>query len=66
MGADGLTGKEGSDRIYSAERGCTGSALEGELVASMSHKRPLCLFGEGNKLARLDEGFAMLCKTYEQ
>jgi hypothetical protein len=65
MGAQGLTGKERSDRIYSAERGRTGSALEGELVASMSHKRPLCLYGEGAKLARLDEGFAM-CKTYDQ
>jgi hypothetical protein len=65
MGAKGLTGKERSDRIYSAERGRTGSALEGELVASMSHKRPLCLYGEGSKLARLDEGFAM-CKTYDQ
>jgi hypothetical protein len=65
MGAKGLTGKERSDRIYSAERGRTGSALEGELVASMSHKRPLCLYGEGTRLARLDEGFAM-CKTYDQ
>jgi hypothetical protein len=65
MGAEGLTGKERSDRIYSAERGRTGSALEGELVASMSHKCPLCLYGEGSRLAKLDEGFAM-CKTYEQ
>jgi hypothetical protein len=65
MGAEGVTGNERSDRIYSAERGRTGSALEGELVASMSHKRPLCLYGEGKRLARLDEGFAM-CKTYEQ
>jgi hypothetical protein len=65
MGAEGLTGKERSDRIYSAEKGRTGSALEGELVASMSHKRPLCLYGEGTRLARLDAGFAM-CKTYEQ
>jgi hypothetical protein len=65
MGAEGLTGKERSDRIYSAERGRTGSALEGELVASMSHKRPLCLCGDGSKLAHLDAGFAM-CKTYEQ
>jgi hypothetical protein len=64
MGRQGLTGKERSDRIYSAERGRTGSALEGELVASMTHKRPLCLFGEGNQLARLDQGFAM-CKTYD-
>jgi hypothetical protein len=39
--------------------------LEGELVASMRHKRPLCLYGDGSRLARLDEGFAM-CKTYEQ
>jgi hypothetical protein len=39
--------------------------LEGELVASMSHIRSLCLYGEGTKLARVDEGFAM-CKTYEQ
>jgi hypothetical protein len=65
MGAEGLTGKEWSDRIYSAEKGRTGSALEGELVASMSHKWPLCLYGEGARLARLDEGFAR-CKTYDQ
>jgi hypothetical protein len=30
----------------------------------MTHKRPLCLFGDGSQLARLDQGFAM-CKTYE-
>ena len=65
MGGQGLSGKERADKIYSAERGRTGSALEGELVASMTHKRPLCLYGEGSKLARLDQGFAM-CKTYEQ
>jgi hypothetical protein len=65
MGAKRLTGKERSNRIYSAEWGRTGSALEGELVASVSHKRPLCLYGEGSRLARLDEGFAM-CKTYDQ
>ena len=64
MGAQGLTGKERSDKIHSAEKGRTGSALEGDLVASVTHKRPLCLFGEGSKLARLDQGFAM-CKTHE-
>jgi hypothetical protein len=64
MGRQGLTGKERSERIYSAEKGQTGSALESELVASMTHKRPLCLFGDGSQLARLDQGFAM-CKTYE-
>jgi hypothetical protein len=64
MGSQGVTGKERSDEIYSAERGRTGSALEGRLVASMTHKRPLCLYGEESKLARLDQGFAM-CKTYE-
>jgi hypothetical protein len=64
MGGRGLTGKERSDKIYSAERGRTGSALEGDLVASMTHKRPLCLYGEGLQLARLDQGVAM-CKTYE-
>jgi hypothetical protein len=64
MGGQGLTGKQRSDKIFSVERGRTGSALEGKLVASMTHKRPLCLLGEGSKLARLDQGFAM-CKTYE-
>ena len=34
MGGEGLIGKERSDEIYSAERGRTGSALEGELVSS--------------------------------
>ena len=51
MGGQGLSGKERADKIYLAERGRTGSALEGELVASMTHKRPLCLYGEGSKLA---------------
>jgi hypothetical protein len=63
--AEGLTGKERSGRIYSAEKDRTGSVLEGELVASMSHKCPLCLYGEGSRFSRLDAGFAM-CKTYEQ
>ena len=50
----------------SAERGRTGSTLQGELVASMTHKRPLCLFGGGlAKLARLNQDFTM-CKTYER
>ena len=65
MGGQGLSGKERADKIYLAGRGRTSSALEGELVASMTHKRPLCLYEEGSKLARLDQGFAM-CKTYEQ
>ena len=67
MGSQGLTGKERLDkRIYSAERGRTDSTLQGELVASMTHKRPLCLFGGGlAKLARLNQDFAM-CKTYER
>ena len=30
----------------------------------MTHKRPLCLYGDGFKLARLDQGFSM-CKTYK-
>jgi hypothetical protein len=64
MGGQGLTGKERSDKIYSAERSRDGSVLEGELVASMTHKRPLCLYREGSKLVRLNQGFAM-CKTYE-
>jgi hypothetical protein len=65
MGRQGFTRKECSDKIYSAKRGRTGSsALEGELVASMTHKHPLCLFGEGSELARLDQGFAM-CNTYD-
>ena len=65
LGGQGLSGKERADKIYLAGRGRTSSALEGELVASMTHKRPLCLYEEGSKLARLDQGFAM-CKTYEQ
>jgi hypothetical protein len=32
MGGEGLMGKERSDRIYSAQKGRAGSALEGELV----------------------------------
>jgi hypothetical protein len=53
MGAQGLTGKERSDRIYSAEQVRTGSALEGGLVTSMSHKHPLCIYCDGNKLQQL-------------
>ena len=64
MGGQGLTGKERSKKIYSTERGRTGSALEGELVGSMTCKCPLCFYGEGSNLSRLDRGFAM-CKTYE-
>ena len=30
----------------------------------MTHKRPLCLYDEGSKLVRLDQGFAV-CKAYE-
>ena len=59
-----VTGKDRLDEIYSAEKGERGSALEGKLAASMTHKRPLCLYGDSSKLARLDQGFSM-CKTYE-
>ena len=62
MSDQGLTSKERLDEIYSAEKGKTGSALQGKLVASMTHKRPMCLYGF--KLACLDQGFYM-CKTYE-
>jgi hypothetical protein len=31
----------------------------------MTHKCPMCLYGEGSHLARLDQGFAS-CKTYDQ
>ena len=52
----GVAGKERSDEIYSAEKRKRGSALENKLVASMTHKRPLCLYDDGSKLACLDQG----------
>jgi hypothetical protein len=65
MEGHGLSGKERADKIFLAERGRTDSALEGELVASMTHKTPSCLHGDGSRLPRLDQGFAA-CKTCEQ
>ena len=66
MDGQGLTSKDRFDKIFSAERGGrTESVLKEELVAFMNHKHPLCLYGEGSNLARLDQGFATMCKTYE-
>jgi hypothetical protein len=58
----GCTGQERDDETYSAIRTRT-SVAENDLVASMSHVRPLLLYGKKSELAPLSEGFAA-CKSY--
>jgi hypothetical protein len=64
MRSKGETGKEQSDRKYAAKRANAYSALEADLVASMGHERPLCLYSKDKKeLADHDKGFAA-CPTH--
>jgi hypothetical protein len=66
MRSRGETGKEQSERKYAAQKANVHSALEADLVASMGHERPLCLYSKDKKeLATHDKGFAA-CPTYEQ
>jgi hypothetical protein len=65
MRSQGETGKEQSDRKYAAQKANVHSALEADLVASMGHERPLCLYSKDKKvLATHDKGFAA-CPSYE-
>jgi hypothetical protein len=57
------TGQERADEAYSAIRTKT-SVSENDLIASMSHVRPLLLYGKKNELAPLEEGFAA-CKSFD-
>jgi hypothetical protein len=65
MRSKGETGKEQSERKYAAQKANVHSALEADLVASMSHERPLCLYSKDKKeLATHDKGFAA-CPSYK-
>jgi hypothetical protein len=65
MRSKGETGKEQSERKYAAQKANVHSALEADLVASMSHERPLCLYSKDKKeLATYDKGFAA-CASYK-
>ena len=44
MRSKGETGKEQSERKHAAHKAKVHSALEAGVVASMGHKRPLCLY----------------------
>jgi hypothetical protein len=66
MRSKGETGKEQSERKYAAQKANVHSALEADLVASMGHERPLCLYSKDKKeLATHDKGFAA-CPSYKQ
>jgi hypothetical protein len=59
------TGKDMADERYSSAR-IKSTPFENDLAASMSHPRPLALFGtKGGQLASMNEGFGA-CPTYEQ
>ena len=59
------TGKDMADERYSSAR-IKSTPFENDLLASMSHPRPLALFGKkGGELAGMNEGFGA-CQTYEQ
>jgi hypothetical protein len=65
MRSRGETGKEQSERKYAAQKANVHSALEADLVASMGHERPLCLYSKDRKeLATHDKGFAA-CPTHK-
>jgi hypothetical protein len=59
------TGKDIADELFSSAR-IKSTPFENDLVASMSHPRPLALFGKKNgELAPAHEGFGA-CATYEE
>jgi hypothetical protein len=65
MRSRGETGKEQSERKYAAQKANVHSSLEADLVASMGHERPLCLYSKDKKeLATHDKGFAA-CPTHK-
>ena len=51
-----LTGKERADEVYSSERTSTTNHVN-SFCATMTHPRPLPLFGRNGKLVGLDKGF---------
>ena len=63
----GETGKEQWERKkYAAHKANVHSALEADLVTSMGHDRPLCLYWKDKEeLSTLDKGFAA-CPSYKQ
>jgi hypothetical protein len=66
MRPKGQSGKERADEQYSSERIKT-TALENNLLTSMSHARPACLYVKGGvgHLVELEEGF-WACSSYAQ
>jgi hypothetical protein len=59
------TGKDMADEKFSSAR-IKSTPFENDLLASMSHPRPLALFGKKNgELAPANEGFGA-CPTYDQ
>jgi hypothetical protein len=66
MRPKGLSGKERADEQHSSERIST-TMFENNLLAAMSHVRPVCLYGKGGTraLVELELGFGA-CKSYAQ
>jgi hypothetical protein len=66
MRPKGLSGKERADEQHSSERIST-TMFENNLLAAMSHSRPVCLYGKGGTgaLVDLEMGFGA-CKSYAQ
>jgi hypothetical protein len=66
MRPKGLSGKERADEQHSSERIST-TMFENNLLAAMSHSRPVCLYGKGRTgaLVDLEMGFGA-CKSYAQ
>jgi hypothetical protein len=66
MRPKGLSGKERADEQYSSERIKT-TILENNLLASMSHARPACLYAKGGigMLVGIEEGFGA-CESHAQ
>jgi hypothetical protein len=59
------TGKDMADERYSSAR-IKSTTFENDLAASMSHPRPLALFGKkGGELASMNDGFRT-CPSYDQ
>jgi hypothetical protein len=64
MRPKGMSGKERADEQYSSERIKT-TILENNLLASMSHARPACLYAKGGigMLVGIEEGFGA-CESH--
>jgi hypothetical protein len=66
MRSKGLSGKERADEQYSSERIKT-TIFENNLLASMSHTRPACLYAKGGigMLVGIEDGFGA-CESHAQ